>query len=377
MDAASPSPGTPGPPRWSVQGVGVIDLLIGLTLSVLVFVAVHAEGGTDPHGDLLAGFAATSLTLPVIWARRSPLTAAGVVAVGSVVNWLAVGSLVRCGPSLPAAFWIAFVVGRRTSGRRGQVALCLVLIDIVGQCLSDPQLGAAVILGMGPIAAGFALAGRAITGRAQTIRAIEAQNAAILKTRDRTAALAVATDRERISAGLDGLLQQQIQHMATQARRAGEDRTAADTAGVFAGIAAEGRQALAEMRDIVGNLRDEPGLDPQPGLDRLPRLVGDCGGRLELAGGQRQLPGSIEVSAYRIVEQLLQVLDPGSCVRVEFAPDRLGLMVTGRPGAQSADATALAVVRQRIAVHAGTLTVEAGNDQLCATAQLPLPVGHA
>jgi signal transduction histidine kinase len=361
-------------PRWSRFGVGVVDLTAGLVLSVLVYlyVAVSPQP-TGPAASVWGGIAATLLTLPVVWARRSPLTAAAVVAAGSVLSWVVFDGYVRCGPSLPAAFWIAYVVGRRTRGRSSALGLALVLVDIEAQCLSDPALGAAQIVGFAPIAVAFWFGGRTLTARTSAMHQIAGQNAAIVEARERTAELAVAADRERISSGLDGLLQRRIADMGEQAARArGRDT---GTGPALAAIAEDGRQALAEMRDVVSILRGDAPLQPQPSLDGLAELIDGHGGRLEVVGDHRRLPGGMDASAFRIVEQLLLTVKPAR-VQVSWARDQLELQVAGRP-TTAGDGPHLSAVRQRVAVHDGTLSSDTSADELRWTATLPLNTGHA
>jgi len=79
-------------------------------------------------------------------------------------------------------------------------------------------------------------------------------------------------------------------------------------------IEATGRQALAEMRRLLGLLRDGQdgiaALDPQPSLAHLDSLLAaarEAGLPVELAveGEPRQLPAGIDLSAYRIVQEAL------------------------------------------------------------------------
>jgi signal transduction histidine kinase len=78
-------------------------------------------------------------------------------------------------------------------------------------------------------------------------------------------------------------------------------------------IESTGRQALAEMRDLVGVLRDvdEPtSLDPQPRLGDVATLVersraAGLDVTLEVEGEPRPLPTGIDLSAYRIVQEAL------------------------------------------------------------------------
>jgi len=92
------------------------------------------------------------------------------------------------------------------------------------------------------------------------------------------------------------------------------ERDPARAAGAFEAIAATGRQALVEMRRLLGVLRGAgspaPSLAPQPGLAQVPSLVeqvGRAGLKVELVveGAEAALPPGIDLSAYRIVQEAL------------------------------------------------------------------------
>lgn len=67
-------PGVPGNQvARSVSSVGAVDIAAGVLLSAVVFVLVHVHlFQSDPHGDIWAGLLATTMTLPVVVARRWP-----------------------------------------------------------------------------------------------------------------------------------------------------------------------------------------------------------------------------------------------------------------------------------------------------------------
>ena len=81
-------------------------------------------------------------------------------------------------------------------------------------------------------------------------------------------------------------------------------------------ISGTGRQALAEMRRLLGVLRtgepsrDGDGYVPQPGVEQLSDLVDQVRGAgltvdFTIEGTQRPLPSSVELTAYRIVQEAL------------------------------------------------------------------------
>jgi signal transduction histidine kinase len=78
-------------------------------------------------------------------------------------------------------------------------------------------------------------------------------------------------------------------------------------------ISGAGREGLAEMRRMVGLLREgaaDGSREPQPGLAELPRLVDHFAEaglpvKLRVTGTERRLPGGVDLSAYRIVQESL------------------------------------------------------------------------
>jgi signal transduction histidine kinase len=387
-----------------VAGSGLVDLSAGVLLSVAVFVIVHVDlYASDPHGTVLDGLAATSMTLPVVWARRAPLPAAAVLALGGVLNWVFVGHFIRCGAGVPAAFWVACAIGWRLRGRPALLGILLVLVDLQALCLADAALIPISILPLAPMTVAFWFAGRTIRARTETIARLAEQNQHLVETRERTAQLAVDTDRRRISDGLERQLQQQIGDLASTAT-AGRDRVADPPAAraAFGAISEGGRTALTQMRDLVDSLRAEAPRRPPPDLARLDELVGHCGGTLTVDGDTRPLPGGIELAGYRVVEQLLRtfVLDPPA-VHVHFGADALELRVTGRPlasppfAAPAKPAAApiapfepiepfdrleplgpeVAVARHRLEVHGGTLVANREAGRLQWIARVPLTAG--
>ncbi len=371
------------PPRSqlpSVAGIGVVDALAALTLTGLMVVIVHVDlYPSDPHGGLLAVAAATSMTLPVLWARRYPLAAAATVAAGGLVNWLFVGEYIRCGAAVPAAFWLACAIGLRLSGRRATSALVLVLVGLQAMCLADAELIAISVIPLGLMVLAFWLIGRTIRSRSETNRCVAAQNAELAATREKTAQIAINSDRLRISATLDRQLQQNLAELEATALAGREQVDNPPSAqAAFAVIAHRGRRTLAEMREVVDAVHVDAISQPAAGLSRLGDLVTRYGGRLEVQGVPRPLPEHLEVSGYRVVEQLLRTFDRGSApgdVQVEFGTDALVLRVSGTPTSPVVTGPEVTLVRQSVERHGGGLSLDHRADHLQWVARVPLVVG--
>lgn len=144
----------------------------------------------------------------------------------------------------------------------------------------------------------------------------------------------------------------------------------------FDSISATGKQALTEMRRLLGVLRaDTDGLRaPQPGASQIPDLVSGVRAAgldvdLEIRGPTRQLPPALDLSAYRLLQEaltnVLRHAGPArATVRIDYDPDGLRLEVTddgiGALGVEQPDGAAghgLVAMRERVALVGGSLEV--------------------
>jgi hypothetical protein len=375
-------------PVAGIKNVSVLDLLIAAALSTWVVLLVDGLTGAHPHAGVVAAIGAIALTAPVAWRRRAPIAAAATIAVGAGLNALIFGHLVRCGPALPTAFIVVFAIGARTRGWRSVLGAALVAANIVIQAFSDPQLapGAENLPLFLPIAAAFFGIGHLVASRTALSARIREQNAELRSQREQTARLAVMADRASVAEDLDGMLRRQISDIASTAA-AGRDSVSVDhekTQAALASVATEGRAVLQQMREVVGSLRDDAPSDPQPTLAQLSELLGratTADARLTIEGTPASLPAGVELSGFRIVEQLLAAMDDASDadveVRVTFRPDALELYLAGPTDARTELAAIVATARERAALHGGTVLVDTTGGRLRATARLPLVSGYA
>jgi signal transduction histidine kinase len=154
---------------------------------------------------------------------------------------------------------------------------------------------------------------------------------------------AVMRERARIARELHDVVAHSVSMIAVQAETAPytmENLSPEARAG-YAEIARTARGALVEMRRLLNVLRAdakaEPESAPQPRLEELPQLVDQhrgAGGHVDLTvrGEPRSLSATVELSAYRIVQEALTNARrhaPGAEVHVEltYLPDRLAVRV--------------------------------------------------
>lgn len=135
------------------------------------------------------------------------------------------------------------------------------------------------------------------------------------RQREERAQRAVADERARIARELHDIVAHALGIIVMQAGGAGsigrlED---AQAKAVLATIERVGRQAFAEMRRLVGVLRDEEdaaALTPQPKISDIPTLVSTMAGTglevtVEVIGTPRAAPVGVELAAYRVVQEAL------------------------------------------------------------------------
>jgi len=210
------------------------------------------------------------------------------------------------------------------------------------------------------------------------------------RAREEHAAAAVAAERLRIARDLHDVVAHAISVIVLQARggrrmldvEPAESRTAFDT------IERTAEQAMAEMRRLLGVIRaaagDEPAeLAPRPGLGNLDALVAQVHGpdvTVRVTGDVSALPPSVDLAAYRIVQEALtNVLRHAGArsVRVTVAVTGSAVDVAvdddGRGGVPGDDGFGILGMRERAARYGGTFSAGPGTSGgFAVRASLPL-----
>ena len=204
--------------------------------------------------------------------------------------------------------------------------------------------------------------------------AVRSRRAAVYEAARR----ALGEEHARIARELHDVIAHSVSVIVVQASAADEvfDERPDQARQALRSIEAAGRDALGELRRLLGGFRPSDGRDgvtPQPGLDRVDELAAPLrAGGLEVIvrreGERADLPAGLDLSAYRIVQEALtNTLRHGHATRAEvtlsYSPDALEVDVRddGRTtpvngGAQGGHG--LVGMRERAALLGGTL--EAG-----------------
>jgi signal transduction histidine kinase len=354
-----------------------LDLFLGLAVTAGLLAWTWAVNGTKPS-SAVATLLVLAMGAAIWWRRRAPVATGLALAVAAVAYELGVR---QAGAVLVAPLLIAFyTIGAYAPPRRAAVGLGLTyavtLLSFLDQGGSiEDWLGNALFIAL--IAGGVwggGVAARISRGRAAELAELAAQ---LEREREEKARLAVAAERARIARELHDVVAHGISVIAVQAG-SGRHTLKADPERAheaFGAIESTARQALVEMRRLLGLLREgnEPvTAAPLPGMDSYPQLIEQARAAglsvsLDVEGQPHALPAGIDLAAYRILQEALTNVRkhaPGgrAAVRlrygardfeVEVRDDGAHLGARG-PGVQGGG-QGLIGMRERVALYRGEL----------------------
>lgn len=355
---------------------------------VFLAVACQVEIWTGQRPTSAAAAAALVGPLPLLLRRRFPFAAPVLVFAALGAASLADAGAAAAGVfltpfsafSLALAFWFVGEQGKGeqvVAGAAVGLASVAVVAGSAGQAFvlvdEDSDLGTISLFVLG---GGLSLAAFALRRREQGAAEFERRASRLEREREERTRAAVAAERARIARDLHDVIAHSVSVMTVQAGAArlllaeSPERARAP----LVSVEETGRQALAEMRRLLGILRTEdgrPALAPQPGIADLSTLVEQmrrAGLQVELAveGRPMVLPTGIDLAAYRIIQEALaNALEHAGPARarvtVRYGPDALDLEIADDgPGGRDNGGirSGLVAVRERVSVYGGEL--EAG-----------------
>jgi signal transduction histidine kinase len=321
----------------------------------------------------LSATVATLLLLPPLyWRRRYPfpaflVTAATVgiqgllqVEVGAGVILLVMLYGVASRSSWQALAWASGIA----------VAILVIEIYLVEEALENRT--GTLLLVLGTTAAAVA-SGVAVHTRRAYLIALEDRAARLEVERDQRARLAVADERARVAREMHDIVGHHVSVIVGLADGGAALARSRDeqTAEPLRLIGETGRQALAELRRMLGVLHDDdadPQLSPQPGIDDLDRLLPSVRAAglpvtYSTSGELHTLGRGVQLAVYRIVQEALtntlKHAGPGAGADVTIAAADGEVRVRVRDnghGKPAAPSHGLLGMRERATMYGGVVT---------------------
>ncbi len=373
------------------EAVRPIDVVVALGLAALSLAAF--VGGSPTIGAAGPATAALLLleSLPLAARRRYPLEVFLVVVgativhvaivpqgaqleagLGVLVAMYTIGERLDRQPSIPLAALAGTILGILLVGRGGfpQTLQSLIQTELI--------LGVAWLVGDG-----------SRIRRLYTV-ALEDRAQLLEREREERAKRAVLEERERIARELHDVVAHHVSVIVIQSGGAlrAIDTRPADARSALEAIAMTGRQALTDMRRLVGVPGEGEETAPLPRLEQLDSLleeVRSAGLAVELTveGDRRRLDPGLELSAYRIIQEgltnsLKHAGGGRTTATVRYGADALEITIEDERGPGSPPALepahegrGLMGMRERVAMFRGTFDAQRTSTGFRVAARLP------
>ena len=337
-------------------------------LAAVLLIAAEAELlGRPRTGPLVVEVGAVAgIAVPIAWRRRAPLAVACVVMTMLIVLKSIDGEFHHLTVPLFAVFIPPFSVAAYQPRSR---ALSGLIVCLAGPCVLN-AIGSgsgSLAFAIGAPSASWA-AGRVLRARRLQVAALVVKATRMETERRDRERLAVADEHSRIARELHAVVATTVSAMVVQTEAAQRlvDVDAAQADVAMATIEEAGRKTLAEMRRVLGALRDEhepAELSPQRGVGQIHALIEAARERvpieLRVEGEPGSLPASVNLGLYRILEDALMGVEDdtqSTHVTLRFGEHRVELTVTSAgimpPGWPTS------AMRERVALCEGQIDVD-------------------
>jgi signal transduction histidine kinase len=357
------------------------DALLVIGIGVGIVSAVTGQGRSDgPRGPVWFDvFAIVAIVSPLFLRRRHPFGAPLAVGAAVVLTTLVDPRLAGyAGVPFLTGCAAVFLMGLLPERRQAVAGLVLAFGVNGVVAVRDPRANAGAIVAASVL---FTIVWTIAFGLGSKFReADEAKQRAARAEREREerARAAVSEERARIARELHDVVGHSVSVMTVQAsavrRLLRPDQQRERDALLI--VEQTGREALAEMRRMVGVLRrpeEAPARAPQPSLEQIDRLVEQAREaglpvELRIEGEPVQLPAGVDLTAYRLVQEgLTNAMKHAHAERtqvvVRYGSEDIEVSVSddgqgGPAGSASGGGHGLVGMRERVSVYGGEL--EAG-----------------
>ncbi|WP_249010727.1 sensor histidine kinase [Conexibacter sp. DBS9H8] len=307
-----------------------VDLLVGVALLAASFIGL----ATQERLTVTAIVAGVALCLPLALHRRRPEVAFGLVLLVGFLQWLI---------SVPQLADAALLIGLYTVAARSRPVIVVAALSSLEAGAIGATLRWVVVdplkvwVGLSALAVAAAGAGIVIRQRRELLESLRERADRLEFERDQQGRLAAAAERARIAREMHDIVSHNLTVMIALAdgARFTLDSSPEAARPAVERISATGRQALVEMRRLLGVLRDDPqasSLEPQPSLARLDELISrvEAAGipvSFTLTGDPGSLSQGLSLTVFRVAQEALT-----NVLKHAVAPTRASLTLTAGPG---------------------------------------------
>jgi signal transduction histidine kinase len=367
---------------WNVRPRAVLDTVIAALIAVFAVIDVASTSAERLPGERAADVWAYALVVvasaSLVWRRRAPLVVLGVVCALLIAFWLRGHSALLSVLGLPAFYAVAAHEQRRDRAWWSLGAALVAVMGAAAVSVLDAADGFAFMKGANIVAflVGSITAGVVIRNRERLFVDTERRAAAAEADRLAEAERAVVRERSRIAREMHDVVAHGMSVVAVQAA-AGREIVHVDpdkAEEVFARIENVGRESLAELRRMLGVLRQSGDVDaslvPQPRIADIAAAVEQSSADgvttdLAIVGDQRPVAPGVELAVFRIVQEALTNVrkhaGPSATARVTVAFEphaiRVDVVDDGRGAATALSATGaghgLIGMRERVEIYGG------------------------
>jgi signal transduction histidine kinase len=301
---------------WQIARRFGLGLLVGLAaLESALEVALRADPAAAPRTSHWFAVPAVALiVLPLLASRLFPLAAPlSVLLLAAVLSFVDGRLVVFAVGVLVAGIAAALRVGMLPDAHRAKLGLAVLVAGAIVIVSNDPRRTTGEFVSIPVLLVAGWFAGRALRERADQAQEAEVRAARAERERETAARIGVAEERARIARELHDIVAHSVSVMVLQvgAVRHKLPPSLARETGALRDVEATGRTALAEMRRLLGAMREDrdgPEMTPQPGLGNLDALLAQVRRaglpvELHVEGDPLALPPAIDLSAYRIVQE--------------------------------------------------------------------------
>jgi signal transduction histidine kinase len=351
----------------------VLEVAIALGAAALSTVGLASQHRLDATTVAICA----ALCSPLLLLRRNPRLCFAIVVIVAFAQWLLSAPQIADVAVLISLYRVAL------DNDLAEVALAAAIVElgaIIAALRWSPSEPLKIWVGLTGLATAAGVLGITVRQRRALLISLHDRAARLEVERDQEGRLGAGAERARIAREMHDIVAHNLSVMialadgATYAMECSPGQASEATERV----SATGRQALLEMRRLLGVLREggtsaQP-LAPQPSLDRLDSLLAQVHAAgvpvtMDLDGDPRQLPEGVQLTVFRVAQEALtntlkHAARPASAhlaLRCEQGTVELDVTDTGKPARAAvgprpqSGGRGLHGMRERAAAYGGRL----------------------